>query len=231
MKSRNDKSIQSFWGTSTQHERLNACFRYSSNVDKILDIGCARGAYSTTLNQKGYFTIGVDINFYQEWIDLKTTDFLIASGLSLPFKDKFFDVTISFEVIEHCIDPIIVLNEMRRCTKKYIIISVPNCDLNNNLRKYDLAMAHWTDPTHCNFFTKDSIASLLKDQGFEIIEISDCYPIYPNNYFWDTLKLPKLLSFFLKKIFQKLQLVEIYYSSILIVASVSNRGDHNDPKN
>ena len=44
----------------------------------------------------------------------------------LPYKDNSFDVIICTEVLEHLDDPIRALQELRRVTKKYVILSVPN---------------------------------------------------------------------------------------------------------
>jgi hypothetical protein len=81
-------------------------------------------------------------------------------------------------------------------------------------------MAHYTDPTHCNFFTKDSLEVLLIDNGFKVIELLDCYRISPNDYYWDSLKLPRKLTRLPKLIIEKLNLAETYWSSILVVAKV-----------
>ncbi|MFM6269493.1 MAG: class I SAM-dependent methyltransferase, partial [Dolichospermum sp.] len=194
-------SPELFWGIDTQPERLNAVLKYTSNNFNILDLGCGRGAYTETLNRKGFKTTGIDAYEYPEW-ETKPDDWFIQTpASSLPFEDKKFDMTISFEVLEHCSEPTKVLEEVARVTSKYFILSVPNCDLNNTLRNHDLAMAHWTDPTHCNFFTKETIVALLQEHKFKILEISDCYKISPNNYFWDSVKLPKKLTNFAKKVF------------------------------
>ena len=119
---------------------------------------------------------------------------------SHPFRKKQFDTTIAFEVLEHIPNPAQTLKEISRCTNDLLIFSVPNCDTNNHLRKYDLAMAHWTDPTHCNFFTKKSLTSFLSSNGYELIELIDCYEISPNRYYWDTLKIPKVIGYLMKTI-------------------------------
>jgi 2-polyprenyl-3-methyl-5-hydroxy-6-metoxy-1,4-benzoquinol methylase len=147
-------------------------------------------------------------------------DFGTASASALPFLDKSFHTTICFEVLEHCHEHHMMLKEIARCTSDLLILSVPNCNLDNALRRYNLAMFHWTDRTHCNFFTKETIRSLLTQEGFTIIEMTDAVKISPNNYFWDTLRLPKRITHRLKKLCEQLDLVETYWSSILIVAQV-----------
>jgi ubiquinone/menaquinone biosynthesis C-methylase UbiE len=215
-----NKKPETFWGIDTQPERLNAVLRYTAPGSKILDLGSGRGAYTETLNLKNFPTIGVDTHSYAEWKTKPDEWFVQASASSLAFKNKEFDTTICFEVLEHCPEPEVVLNEITRVTSNKLILSVPNCNLNNALRKYDLALAHWTDPTHCNFFTKDTIQALLHECGYRIIEISDCYQISPNEYFWENIRLPKKIAKIAKKTCEKFKLIETYWSSILIVAEV-----------
>lgn len=209
-----------FWGVGIQPERLAAVLKYTPLGESILDLGSGRGAYTKTLNQKGFPTIGVDSYDYSEWKNEPDGWFRQSSADILPFNDKTFHTTICFEVLEHCTNPEQVLKEIARCTSERLIMSVPNCDLKNTLRQYDLALAHWTDPSHCNFFTKESIKELLEQENYQILEILDCYKIDPNNYFWDSIKLPKLIRKIGKKICNKLKLTEVYYSSILIAAQV-----------
>ena len=45
---------------------------------------------------------------------------------NLPYKDNSFDVIICTEVMEHIEDPAKALEELKRVTKYYIILSVPN---------------------------------------------------------------------------------------------------------
>ena len=44
----------------------------------------------------------------------------------LPYKDNSFDVVICSEVMEHLEDPEKALKELKRVTKKYLFLSVPN---------------------------------------------------------------------------------------------------------
>ena len=218
-KVRGHDSLQIYYGRGTQPERLAAVLRYTPPGARILDLGSGQGAYMEVLNRQGFLTVGVDINYYPQW-DSSRGWFVQASATSLPFANQEFHTTICFEVLEHCPDPQTILAEIVRCTSSRLIMTVPNCDLNNALRRYDLALAHWTDVTHCNFFKKEDIRSLLHECGYRVIEMSDCYRVCPNDYFWDTLRLPKIITKVMKRLCRRLGLVETYWSSILIVAEV-----------
>jgi ubiquinone/menaquinone biosynthesis C-methylase UbiE len=211
---------ESSWGINTQPQRMEAIKTYATHGDQILDLGSGRGAYIKPLSKMGYKVIGLDINYYPEWRTTGNENFVVGTGTRLPFSDKSFDTTISFEVLEHIPDLDRAIKEIARCTKERFIFSVPNCDVNNKLRKYDLAMAHWTDPTHCNFFTKDSLAAFLLDNHFKIVKMMDCYKVSPNEYYWNTVKLPRRFANLIKTLIDKFKLAESYWSSILVVAEI-----------
>ncbi|NJN67996.1 MAG: class I SAM-dependent methyltransferase [Chloroflexaceae bacterium] len=211
---------RAFWGTTIQPQRWSAIQRYTPPGVPILDLGAGRGAYVEALGSLGFSVVGVDVYRYPEWHDRPQGIFVNAAASDLPFDDKRFHTTISFEVLEHCPEPHLVLREIARCTTDRLIFSVPNCNLDNALRKYNLALFHWTDPTHCNFFTKDTLQSFLVQENFTVLEMTDAVQIIPNNYFWDTLRIPRRAANVMKKVCKRLNLVETYWSSILVVAEI-----------
>ena len=218
---------ESGWGNSIEPERWAAILRHTRAGMRVLDVGTGRGAYIAKLLSAGYAATGVDLRRYPEWDVIGADHFIVTSGATLPFADKAFDVTILFEVLEHCADPAAMLKEIVRCTAHTLVLSVPNCDLNNSLRRHDLVMAHWSDPTHVNFFTKDSLVELLSSMGLlQGLDVRDCYRINPADYFWDTLRMrPAWLKDLLRNVSTRLQLSEQYWSSILVTVQLAVRDD------
>lgn len=216
---------QPHYGTTVQAQRIAMVLRFASPREKVLDLGSGRGVYIDYLRRKGIPAFGVDRSFYPEWSKIPNRPVVQCDATYLPFEEKAFHTTICFEVLEHCQAPETVLSEIAFCTSKFLILSVPNCDLDNKLRSYDLALAHWTDVTHCNFFTKQSLHALLRHCGYEIMEMQDCYPVTPNSYFWESLRVPKFISRPMKFLCKRLKLVETYWSSTLVAASVPDAAD------
>lgn len=209
-----------FWGRSVQPQRWAVIEQYVPTGVRVLDLGSGRGAYTQRLQQNGFSVIGVDIIAYAEWHTEISGNFVAASAYKLPFPDDYFHTTLCFEVLEHCPHPELVLREIARCTSTQLICSVPDCNLETSLRKYNLALFHWTDRTHCNFFTRDTIQKLLRQESYTIIDMTHAVKISPNNYFWDTLRLPKWITRRMKRLCERLDLVETYWSSILVTANV-----------
>ncbi len=108
----------------------------------IIEAGCGTGHVLEEIadNIKTSSLIGIDP--LEWWLD-KAKERLgnrakLIRGFAeeMPFDNKSIDIAVCTEVIEHVIDPEIVLNELKRIIKDdgLIIISIPNEKLINNLK-------------------------------------------------------------------------------------------------
>jgi ubiquinone/menaquinone biosynthesis C-methylase UbiE len=94
---------------------------------KILDIGCAYGVGILAMNKLGYTNI-VGVDLISEKLDHAIKNNLNVRQMdmhSLQFVDNEFDYSFMSHVIEHSIDPVKVVCEMVRVTKKMGFIIAP----------------------------------------------------------------------------------------------------------
>jgi SAM-dependent methyltransferase len=82
--------------------------REDTDGKETLDLGCGTRLLGSTAN--------VDLNTFSN--SKKTGNFILASGLSLPFKDECFDAVTTIEVIEHVWNPTQFLQEIYRVLKR-----------------------------------------------------------------------------------------------------------------
>ncbi len=213
---------QAQWGQGLGQEHRAAIERTLPAGAAVLDLGTGRGGALPWLRERGYRAAGLDVSGYPEWREPGRGVFCRGEAARLPFADHAFDCVLAFEVLEHCADPGAALREIRRVTRRHLILSVPDCDLDNALRPYNLVPAHWSDPTHRHFFVRDTIRAVVEDAGFRVVELGGCVKIKPNSYFWATLRAPGVLRRIGRFVCHRLRLSATYWSSILVVAETAD---------
>ncbi|MBK7256633.1 MAG: class I SAM-dependent methyltransferase [Ignavibacteriae bacterium] len=134
--------------------------KYASG--RILDLGCATGNYCLHLKGLGYDIAGADIQ--PEYVRIAKSRgveaFLIENGVPLP--DRSFDTVLLFEVLEHLPDPAAVLREARRLCRGTVLLTTPHSGDIDALRAQGLLFEHFADMDHKNFFTQESLETLLR---------------------------------------------------------------------
>lgn len=145
---------------------------------RILDVGCGNGFYTKAFCQEGSDVFGMDVKSYQDGVR-SPFKFVLYDGKSFPFKDNFFDLVVSWDVLEHVEDDQNLVDEVRRVLRKgsQFYCGTPNRQrLSNTLRqklgrppKYPLNLG--VDPTYGNLvhlreYTQKELALLLKFADF-----------------------------------------------------------------
>ena len=105
------------WNTVEKIRRSHLAKLIGDDGEKVLDIGCRTPYLKNKIEAKGmkYFPV-----------DIAPAKGVVKGDIeNLQFKDNFFDITICSEVLEHVYDPIKAIKELKRVTKKRLIISVP----------------------------------------------------------------------------------------------------------
>lgn len=148
---------------------------------KILDVGMGSGTNAGMLLRKGYKVKGVDVADLSMYGDLKAT---IYDGKEIPYKDKHFDVGIIIHVLHHCQDPIGVLKEAMRVSRRIIFIedtfrnklekmAVSACDSLGNFEFCDhkyLEVAEWEKQ--------------IKSLGWKVMAKEEWSETIPVNFFY-----------------------------------------------
>lgn len=149
----------------------------------ILDAGCGEGF---TMDKLIKFGIGKKVEGIEYEKDALTIGRKLFPNLTLkegsvydmPYKDNSFDLVVCTEVLEHVNEPLRVLKEVLRVSKKNIIISVPNEPffmLGNFIRGKDL-LHLGNNPGHINHWTIISFLNFLKKNGLKIKTVKLPFP-------------------------------------------------------
>jgi SAM-dependent methyltransferase len=158
---------------------------YTQPDGEYLDVGCGDGRTAGSyLRRAGHYT-GVDVSATavedarSQGLDAVRID----DPTELPFEPGKFDMVVCLETLEHLVDPLAAVREMRRLLrpKGVLVATVPNVVYWR--RRLDFALIGrwnplgdllsieqpWRDP-HLRFFTKATLARMVETGGFQVVE-------------------------------------------------------------
>lgn len=164
-----------------------------SNVQSVLDVGCAEGHLGAALKRQGVqYVVGVEQNKVMAAAARNRLDAVYVMDIEQqpwPFSNERFDCVIFGDVLEHLINPWQTLLAVRSVinTGGIVIISIPNLRFWAVLK--GLAVyGRWNytewgilDSGHLRFFTLNSLRRLLWWCGFQITDIHR-QTIYPHRF-------------------------------------------------
>ena len=153
-----------------------------SNANTILDVGCGEGSFGVYLKKENKTVWGVEIHKEsaekaQTCLDKVLIGSIEENLSNLP--DGYFDCIIFNDVLEHLLDPEMVLGIIKnKLTPNGVIVSsIPNFRYWKNILKL-LYTRDWKyedsgilDRTHFRFFTYLSIKRMFTDLNFEIVTL------------------------------------------------------------
>jgi SAM-dependent methyltransferase len=91
---------------------------------QVLDIGCGNGTFQLHLSDLAS-TVGIDYSAHMLRMNPCHRK-LRASAYALPFADGRFDVVFESCLLHHLEDPEVAVQEMRRVSKRYVVLNEPN---------------------------------------------------------------------------------------------------------
>ncbi len=142
--------------------------------ERILDLGCGKGAFCGALTRQGHQVVGLDPSAAALAIAKRHVDpagrFVLGGGEELPFRAEEFDQVVSVCVLEHARDDGRVLAEIGRVLKPGSVLAL-TVDCLNSPYISDAFRAHHVREYHCNQLYSDAkIRQLLARAGFEMVE-------------------------------------------------------------
>jgi len=167
--------LQNFWHT---HKLSTVLSQISHSPKKILDVGCASGWFLSQLSNNFPDSVCFGIDSYKKAIlygeNLYPYLKLITADVhNLPYPDKKFDLVVCTEVLEHVTNPLQVIKEILRVTKKngQVIIEM---DSGNWL--FNLVWSYWIKlngkvwhNAHLQIFNAQKLKNYIESTGFKII--------------------------------------------------------------
>jgi len=150
----------------------------------FLDIGCGTGLFSIELARRGAKNVtGIDVAPRMIEIcrsrakeeNLKhNTRFILGDIMDFD-SDKSFDIIIGMGLLDYISEPLLVLNKMRKLTRKNVMLSFPILWSWRTIpRKIRLGLKKCS----VYFYTRSKIRNLITKAGFKRLKIIKMGPMY-----------------------------------------------------
>jgi len=146
------------------------------NRGPVLDVGSAQGMLGQLLQGTGLVIDAVEPN--PEWAEAARPHYRnIYTGTieTVSLAEKAYQVVVCADVLEHNVDPVAVLNQLRRHATDHamFIISLPNvAHLSVRLMllmgAFPKMQRGILDRTHLHFFTQSTARDMLQQAGLEV---------------------------------------------------------------
>lgn len=140
----------------------------------LLDIGCGKGFFLEYM-AKFYSTMGTDVSKYavcESKKILADVPLCVADATNLCFKNEIFDIITAFDIIEHLNNPKQMFDECHSVLKSngLLVLTTPNTDSVGRKLKQDEWFGY-RDPTHVSLLSVSEWTILLKESGFQVVNI------------------------------------------------------------
>lgn len=170
----NKNIFQKIWHKEKLKTVLNLI---ENNPKSILDVGCASGWFLSEINKKFPKSKCTGIDIYNNVINFgikkyKSLHLICADAHQLPFKNNSFELVICTEVLEHVVNPKIILKEIERvlAPNGAAIIEMDSGNLLFHLVWYwwnNIRSSVWKD-AHIHYFNTKKLQKMLVNNGFSI---------------------------------------------------------------
>lgn len=175
-----------------RHHFYFSLFEKYINSGKVLDVGCGNGYLLEVAISRGWSARGYDV-------DEKSTQAVsVRLGVEVDHGDFIsgnlgdgYDLVIMYQVLEHLKDPNKYLRKIHSILKTdgYLFVAVPNIKSLSNRLKYYLEQKglrrknigkYYDSVHHVLYFEPQTLAALLGQHGFEVVQQRNCYGTRPN---------------------------------------------------
>lgn len=157
----------------------------SPHAWRLLDLGCWVGFLLSEASKRGWETVGVEPSQYASAYARDELGLDVRTGelFSVPLPLKYFDAIAMGDVIEHLPRPGEALDRMAALLAPDGVAWLALPDAGSVVARR-LGKRWWSViPTHVQFFTRDSIRTLLERHGWEVLDVATAPKAFSVRYY------------------------------------------------
>lgn len=152
----------------------------------VLELGCGEGFLSHRIATKFMESnlLATDINTVDKKTreenlkSLKNVKLKTIDATKTKLKDSSFDLVVCSEVLEHIPQWQLALDEIKRVSSKWVLLSVPREPMFRllNLARGAYITSFGNFHEHVNHWSSNQFINLLESQGFQIVKVKKPVP-------------------------------------------------------
>jgi SAM-dependent methyltransferase len=170
---------------TTARRALERIETHAARRDTILDLGCWVGFLLAEARERGWRTLGVEPSEFGSSYarDELGLEVVTASLFSAQLERASFDAIVMGDVLEHLISPDEALARIRELLAPGGVVWLAVPDAGSPVARV-LGKRWWSVlPTHVQYFTRGSLATLLRRCGFDQLESSTAPKAFTVGYY------------------------------------------------
>lgn len=152
-----------------------------TNINSAHEIGCGEGRSTMKLNKMIRNLTASE--YVEDLIPIAKKNnpnlsIINESVYELKYKNNSIDLVFLLEVLEHLDFPTVALEELKRVSKKYLILGVPREPLWRflNICRFKYLKDFGNTPGHLNHWSKKSIIKLIEKEYGKILAVESPLP-------------------------------------------------------
>lgn len=169
---------------ATARATLGAVERHASG-EALLEVGCWVGFLLDEARRRGWRALGVEPSTFASAIARERfgLDVLNADLFTAELDLGAYDAVILADVIEHLRDPAGALDRITHLTRPGAILYLALPDAGSRLARV-MGVRWWSViPTHLQYFTRQSLSTLLARRGWEPLELETAPKAFTVGYY------------------------------------------------
>jgi SAM-dependent methyltransferase len=167
-------------------EKIERC---TGGPGALLDLGCWVGFLLAEARDRGWQTLGVEPSSFaaaraRDQLGLE----VIQGGLmDAPVPEGAWDAVVMGDVLEHLTEPGAALDRVARLLRPGGVVYIALPDAGSRVARV-LGARWWSVlPTHVQYFTRASLATLLRRHGFDPLVVRTAPKIFSVGYYLDRI--------------------------------------------